>query len=111
MDSLPNTGRASWRVLRATANERPNAVALQSGTEILTYGELDKRSNQLAQYLLKNGIGAGDRIGLYLYRGTHYIIGVLGRTKNWRGLRSHSIRPGTGAYCTHPVRCPAVPYC
>lgn len=39
-----------------------DAIVLDS--ETLSFRELDRRANQLAQYLIERGLGAGDRIGL-----------------------------------------------
>ena len=58
-------------------NQFPNAVALQYKNEILTYRGLNKRANQLANYLKSNGINSGDKIALYNYRNTDYIVSVL----------------------------------
>lgn len=55
----------------------PNAVALQYKNETLTYNGLNKRANQLANYLKNQGIGSEDKIAIYNYRNTDYIISVL----------------------------------
>jgi non-ribosomal peptide synthetase component F len=41
------------------AQARPEAIAIVSGSEALTYAELDRRANQLAHYLKAQGILSG----------------------------------------------------
>ena len=48
----------------------------------LSYRELDKRANQLANYLIKNGSKAGDYIGIYMDRSPQMFIGLLGVLKS-----------------------------
>ncbi|MGH1365045.1 MAG: amino acid adenylation domain-containing protein [Calditrichia bacterium] len=47
----------------------------------LTYSELDERSNRLANYLVKNGMRAGDFVGVYLNRSPKMLISLLGILK------------------------------
>jgi non-ribosomal peptide synthetase component F len=46
-----------------------------------TYGELDRASNQLANYLLASGIKAKDAIAIYAQRGASLIVALLGVLK------------------------------
>jgi acyl-CoA synthetase (AMP-forming)/AMP-acid ligase II len=51
------------RALRDRAAAHPDHVALVDGDgREQTYGELQQRSNRLAQYLLQRGVTAGDRV-------------------------------------------------
>jgi acyl-CoA synthetase (AMP-forming)/AMP-acid ligase II len=51
------------QVLRDRAAAHPDHVALVDGEgRSQTYGELQQRSNRLAQYLLQRGVTAGDRV-------------------------------------------------
>ena len=61
--------------------ERPNAIALQCGTETLTYSALNKKAIRLANHLRKKGIGPTDNVALYLYRGTEYVTSILASLK------------------------------
>jgi malonyl-CoA/methylmalonyl-CoA synthetase len=45
---------------------RVNEVALEFGGTEYTFGEIDARSNRMAQYLLSRGLNAGDRLALQL---------------------------------------------
>jgi malonyl-CoA/methylmalonyl-CoA synthetase len=45
---------------------RCDAVALEFAGSTYTFGELDSRSNRLAQLFLRKGLGTGDRLCVYL---------------------------------------------
>ncbi|MGW4205384.1 long-chain-fatty-acid--CoA ligase [Streptomyces sp. NPDC004726] len=53
--------------VRQHAMERPGAPAVTEGPRTLTYAELDRRGNRVAQALLAEGLRRGDRVG-YLVR-------------------------------------------
>ncbi|PKQ44143.1 non-ribosomal peptide synthetase [Confluentibacter flavum] len=55
----------------------PNSVALQCGPETLTYNGLNKKANQFATYLKKEGVVSENKIALYTYRSIEYIVGLL----------------------------------
>ena len=63
-------------VIRRHAVQRPEAVALRQGERELTYGDLDERSNRLAQALLAHGVRAGARVA-YLDRSSPEVIELL----------------------------------
>ena len=63
-------------VVRRHAAQRPEAVALRHGERELTYGQLDERSNRLAQALLARGVGAGTRVA-YLDRSFTEVVELL----------------------------------
>ena len=63
-------------VIRGHAARRPEAVALCHGERELGYGELDERSNRLAQALLASGVGAGTRVA-YLDRSSTEVVELL----------------------------------
>ena len=50
------------------AAETPDRVAIEDATDIVTYGELDRRSNQLAHALGALGVGRGDVVAIYAAR-------------------------------------------
>jgi len=56
----------------------PDAVAVISGAIEITYAELDRRANQLAQHLVALGVGPETPVGLCLPRGVDTVVGVLG---------------------------------
>jgi len=48
----------------------------------LSYGELEKASNCLAHYLIAQGIGAGDIVGLFLPRSMDMVVAILAILKS-----------------------------
>ncbi|MEG4417594.1 amino acid adenylation domain-containing protein [Microcoleus sp. LAD1_D5] len=63
------------------ADRTPDAVALVFGEERVTYRELNLRSNQLARYLQKIGVGAEVLVGLCCGRSLDLMVGMLGILK------------------------------
>ncbi len=61
--------------------ETPDAPALISGDKQLTYRELNIRSNQLAHYLQKLGVGAEVLVGICVERSLDMVVGMLGILK------------------------------
>jgi amino acid adenylation domain-containing protein len=59
----------------------PDRVALVFGDQQLTYGELERRSNQLANYLRKSIDCSGRLIGVCLERSLEMVIGLFGILK------------------------------
>ena len=59
------------------ADTVPEREALVCGEARLTYAELEQRANRLAHFLAAQGIGAGDKVGLYLYNCNEYLEGML----------------------------------
>lgn len=59
----------------------PDAIALRKGADILTYNELNRAANRLANFLIEGGIVAGDNVGLLVPRDFDMIIGMLGILK------------------------------
>ncbi|MCA1992516.1 MAG: non-ribosomal peptide synthetase, partial [Coleofasciculus sp. S288] len=58
-----------------------NAIALIFEDKQLTYRELNNRSNQLAHYLQKLGVGSEVLVGLCVERSVETIVGMLGILK------------------------------
>ena len=59
----------------------PDASAVVSGSDELTYGELNRRANQLAHYLRRQGVGPEVVVGLCLERSVEMVVGLLGILK------------------------------
>ncbi|WP_339704489.1 amino acid adenylation domain-containing protein [uncultured Kriegella sp.] len=59
------------------AKANADCIALRANTLDFTYGELNEKANQLANYLKSFNIGQGDCVAVYLERSPEYIIGVL----------------------------------
>lgn len=68
-------------VFEAQAAQRPEYVALRFGDQALTYGELNRRANQVAHRLLACGVMVGSVVGLMVERSPEMMIGLLGIIK------------------------------
>ncbi|MFN8178104.1 MAG: amino acid adenylation domain-containing protein [bacterium] len=64
-------------VFEAQADRTPNACALRSGGDELTYAELDARANRLANLLVQRGVARDTLVGLCLARGLDLVAAVL----------------------------------
>jgi amino acid adenylation domain-containing protein len=49
--------------------------------EKITYGQLNRRANQLANHLIELGVVANTLVGLYAHRSIDFLVGVLGILK------------------------------
>jgi amino acid adenylation domain-containing protein len=65
------------RMIAAQARLHPDRVALVMGSEKLTYGELELRATQLANYLRTLGAGPEVLVGLCLDRSPQFVIAAL----------------------------------
>jgi acyl-CoA synthetase (AMP-forming)/AMP-acid ligase II len=73
-DDLPLTVPT---LLRARADERPDATFLVCDDDVLTYGDADRRSAELARALLAAGAGPGTRVALLFPNGPDFVVGWL----------------------------------
>jgi nonribosomal peptide synthetase DhbF len=64
-------------LFEAQAAAVPDAVALASGAEVLTYRELDAAANRLAWFLIAAGAGPEQVVALALPRSAGLVVGVL----------------------------------
>ncbi len=69
------------QLFEAQANRTPEAIALSFADKEISYGELNKRANQLAHYLIELGVGPGTLVGVCLERSLDLIVGLLGILK------------------------------
>ena len=69
------------QLFQSQADRTPAAPAVVFGEEQLSYDELNRRSNQLAHYLLRRGIGQEARVGIYLERSPAMLVALLGVLK------------------------------
>ncbi|HEX2030313.1 MAG TPA: amino acid adenylation domain-containing protein [Actinomycetota bacterium] len=68
-------------LLHASAGSHPEAPAVVDGERTLSYADLERRSNQLAQLLREQGVRRGDRVGLYLEKSAASVVGIYGAMK------------------------------
>ncbi|MBJ7312568.1 amino acid adenylation domain-containing protein [Rugamonas sp. CCM 8940] len=66
----------------ACAAARPQACALVHGDRQLSYGELNRRANQVAHRLLAAGVQPGDRVAVCAARGVAVLAALLGVLKS-----------------------------
>lgn len=69
------------QVFEAQAEQCPEATAVEFEGQEVSYGELNRRANQVGRYLQGIGVGPEVRVGLYLERSIELIVGMLGVLK------------------------------
>ena len=67
--------------LTSRADERPEAPAVALGGDVLTYGALERLSNQLARVLKETGCKPGDRVGVLAPKIPMAVAAMLGSLK------------------------------
>ncbi|QHD06684.1 non-ribosomal peptide synthase/polyketide synthase [Pseudomonas sp. R76] len=68
--------------IAAQAHATPDALAVQAGSERLSYAQLNARANRLAHRLLALGVAPGQRVGLASRRGPQLIVSLLAVLKS-----------------------------
>jgi long-chain acyl-CoA synthetase len=79
----------------STAPDKPAAVSARTG-QVLTYAELDARSNRLARLLWAEGLRRGDHIAVFLENHLRYFEVA------WAALRSGLYLTTVNRYLTTP---------
>ncbi|WP_345144491.1 amino acid adenylation domain-containing protein, partial [Dactylosporangium darangshiense] len=74
--ALPSVSGVPELIAERVATD-PGAVAVRCGDDVLSYGELWGRSEQLARQLRGLGVGAESVVGLCLDRGVEFVVAVL----------------------------------
>ncbi len=64
-------------LIEAQAAQWPQSTAVVWNDQCITYGELDRRANQLARYLLKQGVAPDQIVGVHLHKSIEMIVAVL----------------------------------
>jgi non-ribosomal peptide synthetase-like protein len=77
----PKVGDCLHHSFEAQTDKFPSAPAIDEGGEILTYGEVEAKSNQVAHYLRRRGVVRGARVGLLIPRSPQLYIAILGILK------------------------------
>ncbi len=73
--------RCVHQLFEASADRNPEATAVVWEKQCLTYGELNRRSNQLARHLVKLGVGPEVLVGICVERSLEMVVGLLGILK------------------------------
>ena len=74
-------GECVHRLFEQQAGRTPGELAVVSGTQALTYGELNARANRVAHRLRELGVRAGTLVALCVGRNLNMPIGILGILK------------------------------
>ncbi len=93
MDLIRQAGGGNvGRMFAAQARRRPDDIALVCDGQSRSYGALNERVNRLAQVMLAQGAGPGERVGLLAHNCLEYVevnlaaakIGAITVALNWR---------------------------
>jgi amino acid adenylation domain-containing protein len=60
------------------AKKHPDSIALESGDQRLSYGELSLRADRFAGYLTELGVAPGDTVAICMERSFDWIVAALG---------------------------------
>ena len=74
-------GMCIHEMIEAQVDRTPKAIAATFEGERLTYGELNRRANQLGHYLQKEGVGPEVLVGICVERSLEMVVGILGVLK------------------------------
>lgn len=74
-------GQCIHELFERQVERTPDAIAVVYEDRRLTYGELNRRANQLAHRLKKLGVGPDILVGIYVERSLEMIVGLLGILK------------------------------
>jgi len=81
--AVPNPrDRCVHEMFEEQAARTPDAIAVVCGAMEVTYGEVNRRANQLAHYLRDRGAGPEAAIAICVDRSPEMVIGVLGILKS-----------------------------
>jgi amino acid adenylation domain-containing protein len=69
------------QLLSQSARRNPDAEAVRLLDQALSYGELDRLSNQIAHALISHGVLPRDRVGIYLHKSPAAIAAIFGIMK------------------------------
>ncbi len=73
--------RCVHELFEACAAQAPEVIAASDGKDALSYGELERRSNRLAHYLRRRGVGPEVVVALCVPRSLGMLVAVLGILK------------------------------
>nr|WP_161965687.1 non-ribosomal peptide synthetase [Steroidobacter cummioxidans] len=80
-DVSANASFIPLNLFEAQAGRTPHALAVTYEGESLSYAELNRKANQLANYLREKGVGPNQPVGICVERGLAMVIGLLGILK------------------------------
>ena len=68
-------------LIEEAAQRHRDRVAVVAGGKQVSYGEVNRRANQLARYLIERGVGPETRVGIMLERDERMVVCMLGVMK------------------------------
>ena len=68
-------------LVREHATAMPDSIALVSGSNKITYGELDARASKLARFLCSSGVGPETSVAICMHRSIELAMAALGVLK------------------------------
>jgi amino acid adenylation domain-containing protein len=86
------------------AARRPDLVAVEHLGESVTYAELNRRAELLAELLIRAGVRPGERVGLFLTRSISMVIGILGILKAGAAYVPQDVRIAPEVHLRYIVR-------
>lgn len=81
MRLLNRTGNCLHELVEEQARRAPDRIAVVSEGERLSYGDLERRADELAARLRERGAGPEARIALLMERSASLVVGILGILK------------------------------
>ncbi|WP_270171316.1 non-ribosomal peptide synthase/polyketide synthase [Paenibacillus sp. SYP-B4298] len=79
--AVSSTPECIHHAIRRQALATPQATAVIDGEERISYGELERRSNQLAHGLRRRGVGPEKLVGVCMGRSASLVVALLGILK------------------------------
>ncbi|SFK58268.1 non-ribosomal peptide synthetase [Methylocapsa palsarum] len=76
-EAKPLSGACVHEIFAAQARRNPNAAAITTFSETLSYRALNERANQLAHYLISLGVGPEVAVGLMVEPSPDMFIGLM----------------------------------
>ena len=79
-DTVDRSNQLLQELFEATAAKFPDRIAIevfQPSFRNMTYAQMDRRTNQLAHWMRKNGVGVGSYVGMWLPRGIDVYIALI----------------------------------
>ena len=74
-------GRCVHQLFEEQAEQFPDAIAVTTDEHNLSYGELNRRANQVAHLLKNLGVGAESIVGICMEHSLELVVGLMGILK------------------------------
>ncbi|MCZ6671887.1 MAG: amino acid adenylation domain-containing protein [Verrucomicrobia bacterium] len=81
-DRPRDVGKFDFEKFDIQVTKHPDKIAITSGSESLSYLELQNKTNQLAHYLQGLGIGPEVVVGIYLNRSIEFVVSLVALKKS-----------------------------